>query len=264
MKPDHLLHSTSQRLKFIGCEIIYREACRLAAISPTRVDIEFLRKGLHDLETTNMAARIQAAIDAVDPAGGYAAILLGYARCNDGLVGITARSIPLVIPRAHDCISFFFGSAAAYQRYFDQFPGTYYMTTGWAERNVTGDYDKPAYGQQGVMGKLGLAQSYEEMVAKYGAENADYIREMMGDWTKNYSRFHFLKMGLGGEEALIEQARQEAAKRNWQFTEQDGDWSLLTKLFNGPWDENFLIVPPGHSIVARNDARILDCQPGQP
>jgi len=55
------------------------------------------------------------------------------------------------------------------------------MTTGWAERNVSGDYDRPAYGQQGVMGKLGLNQSREELIAKYGEDNADFINEMMGE-----------------------------------------------------------------------------------
>ncbi|HTZ51406.1 MAG TPA: DUF1638 domain-containing protein, partial [Spirochaetia bacterium] len=109
-----------RRRKFIGCEIIYREACWLAATSPLLVDVEFLRKGLHDLETQDMVSRVQAAIDAVDPYANYEAILLGYARCNDGLVGVTARDIPLVLPRAHDCITFFFGSRSAYRGYFDQ------------------------------------------------------------------------------------------------------------------------------------------------
>jgi hypothetical protein len=44
-----------------------------------------------------MSARIQAAVDAVDPAAGYEAILLGYARCNDGLVGTTARGLPRIL-----------------------------------------------------------------------------------------------------------------------------------------------------------------------
>ena len=52
----------SKRLKFIGCEIIYREACLLAARSPHCVDLQFLRKGLHGLDTPDMLARLQAAV----------------------------------------------------------------------------------------------------------------------------------------------------------------------------------------------------------
>jgi len=249
-----------RKLKFIGCEIICREACWLAARSPALVDVEFLRKGLHDLETPDMVARVQAAIDVVDPYAGYEAVLLGYARCNDGLVGITARDVPLVVPRGHDCITFFFGSRAAYRSYFDANPGTYYLSTGWSERNLEEgmDYAKPAYGMQGVMGKLGLTESYEEMVEKYGKENAEFLAATLGDWRRNYSRYLYLAMGVCDETALIEAARADAARRGWQFELREGSLELLSRLFNGPWDDDFLIVPPGKRIVARNDEMILD------
>ncbi len=254
------MSNPTRKFKFIGCEIVYREACYLAATSPHRIDVEFLRKGLHDLETHEMVARVQSAIDAVDPQAGYEAILLGYARCNDGLVGVTARSIPLVIPRAHDCITLFFGSRGAYSNYFDTHPGTYYMTTGWAERNTFGDagYSRPAYGKQGVMGKLGLAEPYEDMVAKYGKENADFIMETMGDWRKNYSNMLYLTMDVCDEKHYLDTARAEAQKHNWQFDQRPGDWSLLKRLFSGDWNNDFVIVQPGQKIVAKNDETVLD------
>jgi hypothetical protein len=260
----------TRKLKFIGCEIIYREVCHLAATSAAQIDVEFLRKGLHDLETQDMVSKVQATIDSVDSDAGYEAILLGYARCNDGLVGVTARNIPLVVPRAHDCITFFFGSRREYREYFDSNPGTYYLTTGWSERNtnpLAGDpqglnaYDKPAYGRQGVMGKLGLTESYEKMVSKYGKENADFLKDMLGDWMKNYDKFLYLRMGVCDEEPFVEAARKDAAARGWSLETRDGSLALLSKLFNGPWDEDFIIVPPGGKIVARNDERILDAEP---
>ena len=252
-----------RKFKFIGCEIVYREACHLAAICPNRVDVEFLHKGLHDLETADMVAKVQATIDAVETDAGYEAILLGYARCNDGLVGVRARDIPLVVPRAHDCITLFFGSRGRYREYFDAHPGTYYMTTGWAERNQfgEGDYSKPAYGQTGVSGKLGLAQSYEQLVEQYGEDNAKYVKEMLGDWTKSYSRLLYLAMGVCDEADFVDQTRREAAERNWEFELREGDLSLLERLFRGQWDDDFVIVQPGEMLVARNDERILDAEP---
>ena len=252
-----------RRLKFIGCEIIYREACALAASAPHRVDVEFLLKGLHDLPRADMLAKIQAVVDAASPDLGYEAILLGYARCNDGLVGLKAGQIPLVIPRAHDCITFFFGSRAAYQAYFDEHPGTYYMTTGWTERNQFGEegYARPAYGMEGVMSKLGLTEPYDVMVGKYGKDNADFIIESLGGWQKSYSRSLYLEMGVCAEQPFIEQARENAARQHWEFEVRQGDWSLLRRLFYGEWDEDFVIVPPGGMIVARNDGSVLEVEP---
>ncbi|MFB3894259.1 MAG: DUF1638 domain-containing protein [Phycisphaerae bacterium] len=256
------MNDARRKFKFIGCEIVYREACYLAATGRHHVDVEFLRKGLHDLETSDMVAKVQATIDAVDAAAGYEAILLGYARCNDGLVGVTARSVPLVIPRAHDCISFFFGSRAAYRQHFDAHPGTYYMTTGWSERNSFpgGGYMMPAYGKKGVMAKLGLAEPYEEMVRKYGKENADFIASTLGDWTRNYTHMLYLEMGVCDEAAYIADARRLADENSWRFELRKGDWTLLDKLFAGQWDDDFVIVQPGRKIVARNDELVLDVQ----
>ena len=257
--------------KFIGCEIIYREACFLAATLPQRVDVEFLQKGLHDLPTKDMAAQIQRSIDAVPEDCGYDAILLGYARCNDGLVGVAARGIPLVIPRAHDCVTFFFGSRGAYRDYFDKTPGTYYMTSGWAERNGSGrsaeaaysagmdrsDYARPAYGMEGVMAKLGLADSYETMVEKYGKENADYIIESLGGWKKCYEKCLYLEMGVCAEEAFQKTAKEWSRENGWSYECRKGDIGLLRRLFEGGWNDDFLVVPPGARIAAKQDETIL-------
>ncbi|MHC4563476.1 MAG: DUF1638 domain-containing protein [Planctomycetota bacterium] len=250
-----------KKLKFVGCEIAHREIYHLAAISPHLVDVEFLQKGLHDLETADMLTKLQAAVDAVDRTRGYEAVVLGYGRCNDGLVGLRARDIPLVIPKAHDCITFFFGSRAAYRAYFDAHPGTYYMTSGWAERDDAEEgengYTRPAYGQTGVMAKLGLTDSYEDLVAKYGEENAAFIAESTGQWTSNYSRYLYLKMGVCPEDDYIERTRRQAAENGWDFELRDGDLSLLRKLLFGHWDDDMLIVRPGQEIVPRNDEDVL-------
>lgn len=111
------------------------------------------------------------------------------------------------------------------------------------------------------MGKLGLTESYDEMVRKYGKENADFLKDMLGDWMKNYDKFLYLRMGVCDEEPFIEAARKDAADRGWKLETREGNLSLLRKLFNGPWDEDFIIVPPGGKIVARNDERILDTEP---
>ena len=249
-----LLLPPGARVKFLGCEILHREACRLASESPFVVDLQFMPKGLHDLSTAKMLETLQAAVDAAAAEGRYAALLLGYARCNDGVVGLRAPAgLPLVIPRAHDCITLFFGSRAAYGSYFDARPGTYFRTTGWTERD-----DPKVNGQAGIMEQLGLAMSFEQMVEKYGRENAEFIRETLGDWRRNYKNLCYLEMGVCDESAHVEQARREAAENHWSFDGRRGDLALLSALFNGPWQDDFVVVAPGRQIISCNDPRVLD------
>ncbi len=256
--PSETDQRQGKRFKFIGCEIIYREACLLAARSRNVIELEFLRKGLHDLETAAMVAELQQAVDRADADCDCEAILLGYARCNDGTVGLRARTKPLVVPKAHDCITFFFGSRGAYKEHFDSCPGTYYLTTGWLERGDSSDENSmPAYSKRSVMAKLGLTDSYEQMVAKHGKDNADYILETLGDWRKHYSKCLFLSMGVCDEQPFIEQARRRAQSNNWTFQCRDGDLSLLEKLFSGQWDDDFVVAAPGEAITARNDDDVL-------
>ena len=46
------------RLCCIACEISYRELCLLTARSRNIIDLDFLPKGLHDIETPDMLERI--------------------------------------------------------------------------------------------------------------------------------------------------------------------------------------------------------------
>ena len=46
------------RLKLISCEVFYREMCAVLARSPNEVDVEFLSKGLHSLNSSSMLERI--------------------------------------------------------------------------------------------------------------------------------------------------------------------------------------------------------------
>ena len=51
---------SQKKWKFIGCEIIYREACRLISGAAARIDAEFLPKALHDRQSQEMVAEIQS------------------------------------------------------------------------------------------------------------------------------------------------------------------------------------------------------------
>jgi hypothetical protein len=252
-----------KRYKLLACEILYREICLLAARCPNIIDVEFLPKGLHDLGQEGMIQKVREAVARVDTSR-YEAILLAYGRCNDGVVGLQAADIPLVVPRAHDCITLFFGSAQAYAEYFQQHPGTYFRTTGWTERDSYSDnsFSSQAPGanptEKTIMSKLGLDLTFEEYVAKYGKENAQYIMETLDGWEKNYKHLTYIDMGLPLDEEYAELARQEAKQKNLKFQQLPGDMRLLENLLAGDWNEQeFLVVKPGEKIDSDNEGRIL-------
>lgn len=250
-----------QRFRLIACEILLREMCLAAAVSPNIIDLHFLTQGLHDLESGSMAEHIQAAIDAT-PAGRYSAILLGFALCNNGLVGVRARSTPLILPRAHDCITLFMGSREAYQKHFDENKGTFYLTTGWAERdqdNLESTIDR----DDNVLRKMGLHMTYEEYVAQYGEE---YAKMIMGTLTglEHYQKFCHIAMGISpeAEARTVEAGQQEAQKRGWGYETLPGKMDLIMELTSGHWDERkFLVVRPGEVIHQAYDGRIVQAAP---
>ena len=265
------------RIRVIACEVLFREVCLCAARSPHIIDIEFPPRGLHDNPET-LRAELQRAIDVVQchsegakrpknlgdasrsfacaqddivPHVKYDAIALGYGLCSNGTLGLQARDAPLVIPRAHDCITFFLGSKDIYYRHFSDQPGTYYYTSGWIERAGHG---VPRTREEGE----GLQMSYQEMVEKYGEDNAAYLLEVQQAWIKNYRRAAFIGLGLGPQETLRAEAMRIARERSWDFQDLPGDLRLVRKLVDGEWDEqDFLVVQPGQTVVRGNDEEIL-------
>jgi len=244
------------RLKLVACEIMYRELSAAVARSINQVDIEFMPKGLHDMGQPAMSARLKETLGDIDESR-YDAVLLGYGLCNNGLVGLAARSVPLVVPRAHDCITLFLGSKERYLEYFFSHPGVYFRTTGWLERGEGIEQASP----ESIQHQAGMTQSFDELVAKYGEDNAKYLYEQMGDMLRNYRGLTFIEMGVEPDDRFERSSRDEAERRKWKYEKLVGDMTLLQSLVDGPWDdERFLVVQPGYRIASSFDDQIIKAE----
>jgi len=237
------------RLKLISCEVLYREMCFAIARSPHQVDVEFLPKGLHDLGSEPMRRRLQECVDHVDERQ-FEAVLMGYGLCGNGLVGLCARTLPIVVPRAHDCIALLMGSRERYQAYFDANPGVYFRSTGWLERG--GNLE------QVFRDRTGVGHSLEELIKQYGEDNGRYLYEQLTAYKRSYRQITFIETGLEPDSSFEQRARDEAAQKNWKFDKVSGRLSLFEQLVSGDWPEqDFLILKPGWRVAPRYDDRIL-------
>jgi hypothetical protein len=245
-------------LRVIACEIAFRELCHTAARSKNLVDFDFLTQGYHDIPGTGRV-EIQRRIDAV-PAGKYDAIVLGYGLCSNILTGLVSAHTPLVIPRAHDCITFFLGSKERYQEFFNAHPGTYYYSSGWLECAKRRGSAGPIWGGASLPASANqsLKATYHECVQKYGEDQAKYLLEEMSRWTGSYSHGTLISFEFAKHLRLREQVQQICSERGWEYAETEGDLSLLEKLIEGAWsDADFLVVRPGQKVIATNDERII-------
>ena len=239
------------KIKLISCEALAREFYFAAAISPHVIDSELLPFGLHNTPD-ELRATIQASIDSAQGKG-YDAIILGYGLCSRGTAEIRARSIPIAIIRMHDCITAFLGSRQRYSTEFGAHPGTYYYSPGWIERKE-GDMEQ---GFTDIHDQY-YAERYREYVEKYGEDNAKFLIEQEQQWYTNYTRAVFIDMGIGATENYREFTQNLAKGHGWEYSELDGDMSLIKKLANGDWEsEDFLLVQPGQMVMESFDELVL-------
>lgn len=238
----------------LTCSALSRSVYAVAAQSTSIISVRLYDQGLHNVPK-NLRARLQSEIDSI-PENACDAILLAYGTCGLATIGLQARQIPLIMPRAHDCITLYLGSQQRYQEEFEAYPGTYWYSQDYLERNPNSSV---ALGAASIQISESL---YREYVEKYGQENADYLMEVMGEWGKHYDRAVYIDTGLDQGAIYENVAREQAERRGWRFERRQGDRRLLQMLLTGDWPENeFLLVPPGHAIQQAVDGGLVQAVP---
>jgi hypothetical protein len=242
------------KLKVIACDVLKREIAYLGSRSTCVVDVTYLPQGLHatpDILRAKLREQIELAnrgfpYNHYGLTPSYDYILLAYGLCDNSIVGLTSETVPLVIPRAHDCITLLLGSRYRYGEMFFGHPGIYWYSRGWIECSV-----QP--------GEERYAHTYASYVEQYGEDNAEYLMEMEQGWFKSYNRAVFINWKeLGNDNYYRDYTKTCAAYLHWDFEEAEGDPSLLGRMLNGVFDEEeVLVVPQQRTISAGYDEGIL-------
>jgi hypothetical protein len=210
------------KLLVLACAVMERE---ISKFQNGQVDFKFFDYGLHRTPE-NMGKALQGEIDQASEEN-YDGIILGYGLCSNGTVGIHSQKKQLIIPRIHDCISLFLGSPESYKEQAKQYPGTYYLTTGWIDKGETPISKFNSY-----------AQSYDEETARW------VLHEEM----KNYTRIVFIDTGIPHSEPYRKIAYQNANFLGISYVEMKGSPKLFKDLVIGPLEKDFLVLPKGQSV----------------
>lgn len=240
------------RIVALTCEVLARAVYLSAARSPNVVDVHLNQRGLHD-DPPDLRSLLQGQIDGI--AAPYEAVVLAYGLCGAATAGLRAVHIPLVVPRAHDCITLFLGSRSRYAAEAAAHPGTFWYVQDYLERTSDGS----AFAGVGVTSDAEARAAHADYVERYGQDNADYLMEILGAWREHFDRAAFVDLGAGpGAAAAEEEARQEATARGWTFSQIAGELSLVRRLIDGDWDPaDYLVLQPGETIAMSYDDAVV-------
>ncbi len=242
------------RLKVIACDVLNREISYLASQSKQYVDVTFLNQGLHNTPD-KLKNMVQAEIDRANgefpynyynTCPNYDYIIIGYGLCSNGIVGLNSKSIPIVIPRAHDCITLLMGSKEKYKSSFVNYPGTFWFSSGWIERGWP-----PS--------ELKYAALLRDYTQRYGEDNAEFLMEMEYNFLKEYKNAGFISWDCFENNEYYRNYTMDTSNFfKWDFLEIEGSCGLLENILNGEFhNEEVLIVPPNSVVNASYDDEII-------
>lgn len=218
-------------IRVIACAV-FQEALRQRLSAGQRAEVQFLDSGLH-LVPANLKVTLQETLDSLpEPSR----VILGYGLCGGGLNGIEAGPHQLIVPRADDCITLFFGSYDQRQKDFDKHPGSYYITPGWLEAGTH---------------PLG---EYERLQKKYDEETSMWIMD------QQYQHYERLVL-LADSKAALDEHRDKAkavaafcARWDMKYEEKVGRRDYLDTLAaiitgDARANDDFITIAPGERLT---------------
>ena len=241
------------RLTVIACSSLRPELEMLAADAKTAITFRHLEMGLHERSAAALRDALQGEID---KAADCDAVVIGYGLCNRGVVGLKARSLPVVIPRAHDCIGMLLGGSPRYLAQLETQPGTYFQSAGWLEHSRASVLQPTfTFGPNSNVTRAAL-------IERYGEENADYLLEQFDGFTRRYERLAYIATQAPASARWEEAAKKNAADRNWKFERLPGDLGWLRRLLNAEWNaREFLTLQPGERVMLTFDESLIGAEP---
>ncbi|MBP1636373.1 MAG: hypothetical protein H6Q10_2947 [Acidobacteria bacterium] len=165
--------------------------------------------------------------DELDGIAGAERVILGFGYCGHSLLGLRAGAFELVFPRADDCISLMLGSAERREAVASEAP-TYFLTEGWLDNGVS------------------IWDDYRRTVDAMGPRRAG---EAFATMLAHYSRLGVIDTGACPLARLVERTQGIAETLGLEHRVIPGSTRFLQRLLAGPWEDEFVTVPPGGAVT---------------
>ena len=244
------------RYKLLGCKILEREIASVIFSCKNIIDVTMIQQKIHS-RPEHLKKILQEEINMIDENRHiysndteeyeFDAILLGYGLCSNVVTGLSSKRYPLVIPKAHDCITLLMGDKEMYMEYYKKNPGTFYYSPGFVELDNVDDEDY-------------LKRRYDMYLVRYHGNERRARRavEIESEFTQHYQGAAYIRWPELDFPEYEEQAREKAAEKNWSYELIQGNHSILKQMVDGDWPEDrFLVVRPGHHAEPSYDENIL-------
>jgi len=233
------------RYAVLACDVFAEELAAFGQNKPPWAALNFLAMGLHD-QPDDLRAQIQEQVHLLEQTEGIETVVLAYGQCGNGLIGVKANRVPLVIPRAHDCVSILLGGTAQHQAALKENPGTYFYSPGWIRGKRVPGPDR----------ELAIRQRYE---ARYGQDEDELIEDLVEADAETFAHHNCAAYVDLTDNTTAKRYCQECAHYlGWSFKELPGDPRYLTDLLSGRWEdtERFLHVAPGQALGMGSDGAL--------
>lgn len=235
--------------KIISCEVFEKEIEYIIDKHKIDCKIVYTKKSAH-VEPSKLNVEIQKIINNTND---VEYILLGFGLCGNALRAIKSKNMKLIIPRAHDCCTIFLGSKNKFNQLYRDNKSIPWTSCGYGR--IGDDYlreDDP----------LELSQTMEQLIEKYGEENAKYVFEML---SPNYDNKNndtiFIKIDETHDKTIYEKFVKKMEEEGKTVRIEEGSLSILEKLLLGKWDKDFLVIDENCEVEALYDEeKIMYCK----
>lgn len=211
----------------ITCRTIQAEVDKAIKQTDCGFPVLYLESALHN-EPDKLRGVLQ---EVLNRAGNVDQVLVLMGYCGNAILGLKPAGFRLVIPRADDCLTMLLGSQQKRAEVQRTMP-TYFLSSGWLT----------SWEQM----ERTIFEEYERTIKRYGREKADKILRIT---FKHYKRIGLIDTGEFPLAELMAKAQVHADFLQLTCEVIPGTLAYLRKFLTGPWDQDFIIINPGETIV---------------